>query len=100
MVKTIIKRVLVNPRKARGTSTRRANPKNKVQEKARNLSSATTMVVLIILQRSAIYADTWSTYTRNPLRRSGKLKDHLKLTSILHPMMLQIQENPNDVLSP
>jgi hypothetical protein len=52
MVKTIIKRVLVNPRKARGTSTRRANPKNKVWEKARNLSSATTKHLVDLYQKS------------------------------------------------
>jgi hypothetical protein len=35
--------------------------------KKRNLSSATAVVVLIILQRSAIYPNTWFTCTRNPL---------------------------------
>jgi hypothetical protein len=55
MVKTIIKRILVNPRKAKETSSRRTKPKTKVWGKARNLSSAIVVVVLIILLRSAIY---------------------------------------------
>jgi hypothetical protein len=37
MVKTIIQRILVNPRKEKETSKRRANPNTKVQGKARNL---------------------------------------------------------------
>jgi hypothetical protein len=55
MVKTTIQRILVNPRKTKETSTRRTNPKNKVWGKAINLSNATAVVVLIILQRNAIY---------------------------------------------
>jgi hypothetical protein len=35
-------------------------------EKVINLSSVIAMVVLIILQRSAIYPNTWSTCIRNP----------------------------------
>jgi hypothetical protein len=59
MVKTTTKRVLVNPWKAREKiSTRRANPRTKVRGKARKVSNATNVVILIILQRSAIYPST------------------------------------------
>jgi hypothetical protein len=59
MVKTTTKRVLVNPWKAREKiSTRRANLRTKVQGKARKVSNATNVVILIILQRSAIYPST------------------------------------------
>jgi hypothetical protein len=44
-------RMLVNSRKTIETSTRRTNPKTKVQGKERNPSCATIVVVLIILQR-------------------------------------------------
>jgi hypothetical protein len=84
-------RILVNPRKVKETSTRRTNSKTKVWGKARNLSIGTTVVVLIILQRSAIYPNTWLACTRNPSKRSEKLNDHLKLTSMLHPMRLQLR---------
>jgi hypothetical protein len=91
MVKTTIKRSLINFRNASEIiRTRRANPKTKVQEKTRNFSSATAVVVLIILQRSAIYPNTWLTCTKNPWRIPGKLKDDMKLTSMLHPMRLQV----------
>jgi hypothetical protein len=46
-------RMLVNSRRERKISTRRTNPKTKVQGKERNPSSATAVVVLIILKRSA-----------------------------------------------
>jgi hypothetical protein len=82
-------RMLVNPRKAKETNTRRTNPKIKVRGKERNLSSATAVMVLIILQRSVIYPNTWLTYTRNPSKRLEKLKDRMKLTSMLHLMRLQ-----------
>jgi hypothetical protein len=42
-------RMLINSRKKRKISTRRINPKNKVQGKERNHLSATAVVVLIIL---------------------------------------------------
>jgi hypothetical protein len=51
-------RMLANSRKARKISTRRTNPKTKVQKKERNLSSVTAVVVLIILQRNAKYSNT------------------------------------------
>jgi hypothetical protein len=86
MIKTTIQRILVNLRKTKETSIRRANSKSKVQEKARNLSSAIVVVVLIILQISTIYPNTWST------RRLEKLNDHLKFTSMLHPMKQRLQE--------
>jgi hypothetical protein len=82
-------RMLVNPRKAKETNTRRTNPKIKVRGKERNLSSATAVMVLIILQRSVIYPNTRLTYTRNPSKRLEKLKDRMKLTSMLHLMRLQ-----------
>jgi hypothetical protein len=41
-------------KKGKKTSTRIANPNTKVRGKTRNLSSATIVVVLIILQRSVI----------------------------------------------
>jgi hypothetical protein len=65
-------RMLVNLRKERKISTRRRNPKTKVWGKERNPSSATTVVVLIILQRSAKSLNTWSTCTRNPSKRLEK----------------------------
>jgi hypothetical protein len=86
MIKTTIQRILVNLRKTKETSIRRANSKSKVQEKVRNLSSAIVVVVLIILQISTIYPNTWST------RRLEKLNDHLKFTSMLHSMKQQLQE--------
>jgi hypothetical protein len=43
-------RMLVNLRKKRKISTRRTNPMTKVRGKERNPSSATVVVVLIILQ--------------------------------------------------
>jgi hypothetical protein len=55
-------------------STIRTNPKTKVQGMERNLSSATAVVVLIILQRSAIYPNTWLTCTRNLSKRLEKAK--------------------------
>jgi hypothetical protein len=58
-------RMLINSRKIRKTSTRKTNPNTKVWGKEINPSSATAVVVLIILQRSAIYPNTWSTCTRN-----------------------------------
>jgi hypothetical protein len=51
-------RMLVKSRKVRKSSTRRTNPKNKVWGKERNPSSATAVVILIILQRTAIYPNT------------------------------------------
>jgi hypothetical protein len=42
-------RMLVNSRKERKIGTRKINSKTKVQGKERNLSSATAVVVLIIL---------------------------------------------------
>jgi hypothetical protein len=90
-VETNIHRILVNPRKAKETSTRRTNPKIKVLGKEINLSNATVVVVLIILPRSAIYPNTWLTCTKNPSKTLEKLKDHMKLTSMLHPMRLQLR---------
>jgi hypothetical protein len=78
-------------RKAKETRTRTTNPKTKFQEKERNPSSAITVVVLIIFQRSAIYPNTWLTCTRNPSKRLEKLKDPMKLTSMLHLIWLQLQ---------
>jgi hypothetical protein len=72
-------------------STRRTSLKTKVREKVRNISSATIVMVLIILQRSAIYSNTWLTYTRNPLKRLKKAKDYMKLTSMLHLIRLQLR---------
>jgi hypothetical protein len=46
-------------KKDKKISTRRTNLKTKVQGKERNSSIATTVVVLIILQRSAIYPNIW-----------------------------------------
>jgi hypothetical protein len=51
-------KMLVNLRNERKISTRRTNSKTKVQEKERNPSSATVVVVLIILQRSAKSSNT------------------------------------------
>jgi hypothetical protein len=65
--------------------------KDQSQGKERNPSSATIVVVLIILQRSAIYHNTWLTCIRNPSKRLEKLNDHMKLTSSLHPMRLQLR---------
>jgi hypothetical protein len=84
-------RMLTNSRNAKETSTRRTNTKTKVRGNERKLSNATVVVVLTILQRSAIYSNTWLTYTRNPSKRLEKLKDHMKPTSMLHPMRLQLQ---------
>jgi hypothetical protein len=68
--------------------------KNKYKEQnlgnERNPSSVTAVVVQIILQRSAKSPNTWLTYTRNPSKRLEKQKDHMKLTSTLHPMRLQL----------
>jgi hypothetical protein len=83
---------LVKPKKVRETSTRRTNVKTKVQGKERNPSSAIAVVVLIILQRSAIYPNTWLTCTRISSKRREKLKDRMKLISTLHPMRLQLWE--------
>jgi hypothetical protein len=82
--------MLVDSRKTKETSTRRTNPNSKVWRKGRNISNATVVVVLIILQRSAIYPNNWLTCTRNPSKRLEKIEDHKKLTSILHPMRLQL----------
>jgi hypothetical protein len=57
--------MLVNSRKKRKISTRRTNLKTNVRGNERNPSSVTTVVVLIILQRSTKSPNTWSTYTRN-----------------------------------
>jgi hypothetical protein len=67
-------RMLVNPRNLRKISTRRTNPKTKVQGNERNSSSATAVVVLIILQRSGKSPNTWLTCTRNPSKKQEKLK--------------------------
>jgi hypothetical protein len=45
-------------KKGKKKSTRRTNPRTKVRGKKRNPSSAITVVVLIILQRSAKYPNT------------------------------------------
>jgi hypothetical protein len=90
-VKTTTQRILENPRKAKEISIRRTKLKTKVWGKARNLSSATAMVVLIILLKSVTYTNTWLTCTRNPTKRLEKLKGHMKLTSMLHPMRLQLR---------
>jgi hypothetical protein len=82
---------VVNSIKAKEICTRRTNPKTKVRGKEINLSSTIIMVVLIILQRSVIYPNTWLTCTKNPLKRMKKLKDHMKLTSMLHLMRLQLR---------
>jgi hypothetical protein len=58
-MKTNHQRILVNLRKAKETRIRRTNPKTKVWGKERNLSSAAVVMVLIILQRSAIYLNTF-----------------------------------------
>jgi hypothetical protein len=55
MVQTTTQRFLVNPRKAKETSTRRTIPNTNIWGMERNLSSATVVVVLIILPRSTIY---------------------------------------------
>jgi hypothetical protein len=78
-------------KKGKKISTRRTNLKTKVREKERNTSSATVVVVLIIFQRSAIYPNTWLTYTRNHSKRLKKLKDHMNLTSTLYLIRLQLQ---------
>jgi hypothetical protein len=94
-------RMLIHSRKARKIITSRTNLKTKVQGKERNPSSATAVVVLIILQRSAKYSNTWLTCTRNPSRRQKRLKDHMKLTSTLHPMRLQLRAmRPDEVAKP
>jgi hypothetical protein len=76
---------------------RNKHKKNKSKDqslrKGKNPLSATVVVVLIILQRSAIYPNTWLTCTRNPSKRLEKLKDRLKLTSTLHTMRLQLRAN-------
>jgi hypothetical protein len=65
--KKTIKTNLVNSKKAKETiSTRRANSKVKVWGKERNLLSATDVVPLIIVQRIAIFPNTWLICTRNP----------------------------------
>jgi hypothetical protein len=51
--------MLVNSRKVRKISTKGTNPKTKVRGKEINPSSATVVVVLMILQRSVIYPNTW-----------------------------------------
>jgi hypothetical protein len=90
-VKTTTQKILENPRKAKEISIRRTKLKTKVWGKARNLSSATAVVVLIILLKSVTYTNTWLTCTRNPTKRLEKLKGHMKLTSMLHPMRLQLR---------
>jgi hypothetical protein len=72
----IIQRILVNPRKAKETSTRKTNPKTKIQGKVRNLSNATDVVVLIILQRNVTYP--CNTLRYRSLIRSLKLQLSLK----------------------
>jgi hypothetical protein len=57
----------------------------------KSFKSVIVVVVLIILQRSAKSPNTWLTCTRNPSRRQEKLKDRMKLTSMLHPMKLQLR---------
>jgi hypothetical protein len=74
-------------------STKRTNLKTKVWEKERNPLSATAMVVLIILQRSVKFTNTWSTYIRNPSKRLEKQKDRMKIISMLHPMRIRLQAN-------
>jgi hypothetical protein len=39
-----------------------------------------------------MFPNTWLTCTKNPYRISGKLKDHMKLTSMINSMRLQLQE--------
>jgi hypothetical protein len=74
---------------------RNKHKKNKSKDpssgKGKNLLNATIVVVLIILQRSTIYPNAWWTCTRNPSKRLKKLNDHMKLTSMLHPMRLQLR---------
>jgi hypothetical protein len=66
MVQTTIKIILVNSRKANAIiSTIKTNPKDRVQGKSRKPLSATDVVALITLQRSAMFSNTWLTCTRN-----------------------------------
>jgi hypothetical protein len=37
--------------------------------------------------------NTWLTCTRNPSNKQEKIKGHMKLTSTLHPMRLQLRES-------
>jgi hypothetical protein len=75
-------------KKGKKKSTRRTNSKTKIWGKERNPSSATAVVVRIILQRSIKFPNTWSTCTRNPSKRLEKQNDCMKLISTLHPMRL------------
>jgi hypothetical protein len=80
-------------KKSTKISTKRTNLKTKVWEKERNPLSATAVVVLIILQRSVKFPNTWSTYIRNPSKRLEKQKDRMKLILMLHPMRIRLQAN-------
>jgi hypothetical protein len=66
-------KMLVNPRKIKNKHKKNKS-KTKVRGKKRNPSSATVVVALIILQRSAKYPNTWLTCTRNPSKEVGKDK--------------------------
>jgi hypothetical protein len=38
--------------------------------------------------KSAMLPNTWLTYTKNPYRMPGKIKDHMNLTSMINSMRL------------
>jgi hypothetical protein len=44
------------------------------------------------IAKSAIFPNTWLTCTKNPYRMQEKLKDHIKLTSTINSMRLQLRE--------
>jgi hypothetical protein len=77
-------RLWANSRKAK-KSTRRINPKTKVRRKERNLSNATVVVVLIILQRSTIYLQYLVGLYQKSLKEAekdkGSFETHFNTTS-------------------
>jgi hypothetical protein len=44
------------------------------------------------IAKSVIFPNTWLTCTKNSCRMPEKLKDHMKPTSMINPMRLQLQE--------
>jgi hypothetical protein len=92
MVDLVIIIFLVNPRKTNTTTTtRKTNSKDKVLGKTRNLISplsAINVVILITLQRNTAFPNIWLSCVKNPSKRLIKLKDHMKLTSMLNSKRL------------
>jgi hypothetical protein len=91
MVKITTQKNLVNPKKAKETSTRKTNLNIKVRGKKRNISNAIIVVVLIILPRSAIYPTTSGKRPDEAAKPSLKAKYYIDRENMI------IEYNPNDV---